>query len=271
MWKLETTDDSCQKFIIRFSQLVGFSDSVKGSLIVPSRKGNLFHFVVKTQINSCHWRKLPAGKGDAVRYSIGVSRNKTRTLLQMIRLAQSMALYSASHDAILLHAALAARDRSGILMCGGSGAGKTTASNRLPRPWNSLSDDTVFLVRDRSGFYWAYPWPTWSAYLRRKGKKITPICKPVRLGGIYFLAQAVEDELVKASPRDSIIRLMASSEQAVHLVSQRMPKAKRIKQRMERFELCCDLVKSAPCFHLKVSSKGKFWEKIQQGIATTNP
>lgn len=64
----------------------------------------------------------------------------------------------------LIHAAFGEVDGKGFLMAAPGGTGKTTASNRLPEPFISHCDDTVLIVKDKEGCYWAHPFPTWSRF-----------------------------------------------------------------------------------------------------------
>lgn len=267
-WHIAIQGEFSDFFSSPFFQIMHFEIFNKGQTSKKNKKINALHFVVKTHARNNRWRSISTLKDGNIRYSVGISRNKKLLFLQMIRLSQSIAICSGSHGAILLHAALAASKHKGVLLCGPSGSGKTTSSKRLPPPWRSLSDDATLLVQDNLGRYWAYPWPTWSRFPRCRKKGSWPLLNPVRLSAICFLKKTPADEISTASPRESIIQLMASSEQAVHFVSYRMPRMVQTKHRMDRFNLCCDLVKAIPCFHLGVSLSGKFWEKIEQKIAS---
>ncbi|MFO7685071.1 MAG: SynChlorMet cassette protein ScmC [Desulfobacterales bacterium] len=213
---------------------------------------------------------IPNEDGKRINFILGPAKGVEALTRQMILLSQGMADCSASRGGVLLHGALASWKSKGVLLCGASGSGKTTASNRLPSPWRSLSDDATLLVRDRQGRYWAHPWPTWSRYLSKKENPIQPLAGPVRLQAICFLKKSVKDRISNASPKGSIVRLMAASEQAVNLMAEIMPVAQRNRQRIDRLDLCCDLARRIPIFHLSVSLTGKFWELVERTLAETS-
>ena len=57
-----------------------------------------------------------------------------------------------SQHLVLLHAACVSLDGSGVLLCGGSGAGKTTLAYACARSgWQYLCDDGSFLMREPGG------------------------------------------------------------------------------------------------------------------------
>jgi len=210
--------------------------------------------------------EIPAANHNEITFVLNQAKTDVALARQMIRLSQVMAHCSASRGAILMHGALASWKGTGVLLCGASGSGKTTASKRLPSPWQSLSDDATLLVRDKSGEYWAHPWPTWSRHLARKKSLTVSLGSPVRLHAIFFLRQSAKNGISGALPKESIIRLMAASEQAVNLTAAIMPIAPRNRQRVDRFDLCCDLARKLPTFHLAVSLPGKFWKLIEKAI-----
>jgi SynChlorMet cassette protein ScmC len=90
---------------------------------------------------------------------------------------------------LLLHGGLAENQPGGYgaILAGPSGAGKSTASRRLHRPWRSLSDDAVLVVRDRGGAYRAHPWPTRSAFLPWGSGGTWDVGYAVLLKGIFYL------------------------------------------------------------------------------------
>lgn len=83
---------------------------------------------------------------------------------------------------------------------------------------------------------------------------------------ICFLKKSVKDGISSALPKESVVRLMAASEQAVNLTAAIMPVAPRNRQRVDRFDLCCDLARKLPVFHLAASLTGKFWKLIEKAI-----
>ena len=75
----------------------------------------------------------------------------------------------------------------GVLFCGPSGVGKSTAVTKSGKIWKILADDMVLLSRHENKFY-AQPMPTWSTYLSDKErlcqcdiKQIVPLKKIIIL------------------------------------------------------------------------------------------
>lgn len=223
-------------------------------------------FVLRKQMENKKKVNVLSMKKTGDRFLFHIPEQKDTLLSNMVKLSQGMAHCSASRGGILLHGALASWKRRGILLCGASGSGKTTASQRLPSPWRALSDDAAFVVRDRQGRYWAHPWPTWSRF--STGGKLPPttLGNPVRLAAIFFLKKSSRDRISEVSRKNAIVRLMAASEQAVNLMAGLMPVNERNQQRIDRLDLCCDLTRTTPCFHLGASLKGKFWKLIEKAL-----
>ncbi len=60
---------------------------------------------------------------------------------------------------------------------------------------------------------------------------------------------------------------MAAAEQAVNLTARIMPVEPRNRQRVARLDLCSDLARKIPVFHLSASLTGKFWELIEKVLS----
>jgi hypothetical protein len=93
-----------------------------------------------------------------------------------------------------------------VLLCGASGAGKTTMARlfrRHRRETTVLSDDRV-IVRARRGRLWAYgtPWHGSARFASPDGRP---------LGGIFFLSQARRTALVPLGAAEAATRLFACS------------------------------------------------------------
>jgi hypothetical protein len=184
----------------------------------------------------------------------------------MERIATAIALRSLTGGGLLLHGALAVRDGAGFILAGPSGVGKSTASLRLPAPWQSLSDDCVLVVRDPVGRYQAHPWPTWS-FVRDHGPvKSWPVAQAVPLKAMLFLQQSASDraEPVATTPATALIM-----ESAYHLarVVAFTPDARANRT------ICASYLRAAwalaaavPAFRLQVSLTGRFWNEIMRAV-----
>lgn len=155
----------------------------------------------------------------------------------------------------------------GILLAAPGGAGKTTASSRLPLPWVSLCDDTTLIVRDAEGTYWAHPWPTWSRFLwgGPGGSWDTP--RAVRLRAIFFLEQAPRDQAEQLGAGHTAAALVQSIEQASRLMTRLADHALARVLRLEWLDVACALAQRVPGFRLRITLTGAFWEEIQRSLS----
>lgn len=107
----------------------------------------------------------PDAEGDGpLVCQLDVPTDRNTQVLQMMRIASTVAPETLARGGLLLHSALAEYRGSGFVMAGPGTMGKSTASGRLPSPWHSLCDDMTLVVRDGNGRYHAHPWPTWSRF-----------------------------------------------------------------------------------------------------------
>ncbi len=169
------------------------------------------------------------------------------------------------HGGLLVHGALITRDGYGIILAGPSEAGKTTASMRIPHPWQTLSDDCTLLVKTVGG-YIAHPWPTWSRFVCNQGGGTWEVEKAVALRGIFFLRKSDNDGMEEINMAQAVCMLIESAEQA-SAPSEWVGQIEDIRSlRMRRFDNLCSVVKSTPSFLLSVSMGGTFWELIEKSL-----
>ncbi len=107
----------------------------------------------------------------------------------------SFVITQQARNALLLHGALAEHAGRGVILIAQGGTGKTTASQRLPSPWYSHSDDITLVVRDTTGQYWAHPWPTLNQFREDGAGGRWCVQQAVPLKHIYQLTQAETDRL----------------------------------------------------------------------------
>jgi SynChlorMet cassette protein ScmC len=204
--------------------------------------------------------------GRTVVCRLGPARGRHAEVFRMERIATAIVEHSLARGGLLLHAALAVRDRYGVLLAGPSGVGKSTASRRLPAPWQSLSDDSVLVVRDKAGRYWAHPWPTWSL-LRKKGTVASwPVEQAVPLKALMFLNQSSFD---RAEPVGTTLATALVVESALHLIetvtlTQDGYASRAICRKYLRAAWA--LAAAVPAFRLQVSLTGRFWEEIERAV-----
>lgn len=183
--------------------------------------------------------------------------------IQLSILAQAIAREAQERGGLLLHGALAELGGKGIVLAGPSGVGKTTASRRLPPPWAARSDDSVLVVRDAGGRYWAHPWPTWSRFFFAHDVHDSwDVADAVPLAALCFLRQSATDSLMPLGRGPTATLLVHSGEQA----ALRMPYASvedRMAKRIERLDIACALAGSVPAYALDISLIGEFWRLLE--------
>lgn len=185
----------------------------------------------------------------------------------LMRLSQFIALQGEHNGALLLHGALAEKQGCGVILAGPGGVGKTTTSRRMRPPWCSLCDDTTLVVRDQGGSYWAHPWPTWSNFMFDGPGGTWDIQYAVPLLGIFFLAQAHNDELEPMGMGQATCLLTESVEQASRSIFRYLQKEEVRSLRMQRFDNICALAEAVSCYRLRLSLGGAFWQEMERALA----
>ncbi|MCU0293286.1 MAG: SynChlorMet cassette protein ScmC [Thermoanaerobaculaceae bacterium] len=218
------------------------------------------------------------GDGDPDRQAMDTPASESEWLWrQLARLSAFIGQQLQARGGILLHAALAllpsrsgslsTRGGSGVLLGGRSGVGKSTASQRLPPPWRSLSDDTTLVVRRTDGQYWAHPWPTWSRILEHHLDDHWDVQAGVPLQAAFILEQGAADDVSPAAPAEAVALLMELSLQA----SRRLWEVDRHHLDIDgirlfnrrRLDNVFALVETVPTYLLDVALDGEFWRKIE--------
>lgn len=178
-------------------------------------------------------------------------------------------LLAMNKDGMLIHGGLAEKDGCGIILAGHSGAGKTTASNRIPKPWRSLSDDMTVIARDSKGVYWAHPLPSHSRFANGQGG-IWDVQHCVPLKGIFFLSQSKKDSVQPLIIPEAVILSIVSANQALRQLSsnryKRIDQETRSALHKQLFNNSCTLFQSVPAFLLDISLYGEFWKEIDRAL-----
>jgi SynChlorMet cassette protein ScmC len=206
--------------------------------------------------------------GRAVVCRMGPARGRYAEVFRMERIAAAIVEQSLARGGLLLHGALAVRDGAGFILAGPSGIGKSTASRRLPAPWESLSDDCTLAVRDASGLYWVHPWPTWSL-LRDNGPVASwPVEQAVPLKALLFLRQSPFDraEPIAITPATALI--MESAVQLARTVAA-TPDGDANRSICRKYlRAAWALAAAVPAFRLRISLSGQFWNEIERSVPT---
>ena len=188
--------------------------------------------------------------------------------VNLVRLSLVFARESQSRGGVLVHGALAVRDGRGVILAAPGGTGKTTASNRLPAPWHSLSDDTTLVVRDPHGAYWAHPWPTWSRFHAGGPGGVWDVQNPVPLRGIFLLSRADKDRAERIGPGQAVSLLIECVRQASMFMPAGLRKDELRALYQERFDNLCTLARVIPTHLLHISLTGAFWQALEQALET---
>jgi signal peptidase I len=183
-----------------------------------------------------------------------------------------------TNGGMLVHGALikipADHGGGGILLAGPGNIGKTTASRRFPAPWEALSDDASFIVRDRDGQYFAHPWPTWSRFIEDVGGKAGSndswnVQSGIKLRGIFFLAQGKTEQITPLAASSAAACLMEAVQQVTTFMTLGMQQGEIQVLHKQIFNNAEALVRCIPAYTLKLNLTGPFWEKIAEILAST--
>lgn len=186
--------------------------------------------------------------------------------VNLSRLSLVFAREAQAGGGVLMHGALAEWNGMGVIMTAPSGTGKTTASNRLPPPWRSLSDDTTLVVRDSSGNYFGHPWPTWSRFVEGGPGGEWDVQKAVPLRGIFFLSRSVEDRTERLGTGHAVSLLLECVKHVSLYMAPGLRREKIMALYREQFNNLCDLTRVIPVHMLHISLGGVFWQAIEKTL-----
>jgi SynChlorMet cassette protein ScmC len=195
--------------------------------------------------------------------------SETERYFHLVQLSLILARQAQAGGGILLHGALAEWNGLGVILAAPGGTGKTTASNRLPPPWRSLSDDLTLIVRDSDKNYWAHPWPTWSRFLWGGSGGEWDVQKAVPLGEIFFLTQADEDHVAPLGDGQGVSFLLDSTRQSSNLMTRGLNPEETRALHLEWFNNLCALSRSVSPHLLHISLTGPFWKGIERVLEKT--
>lgn len=194
--------------------------------------------------------------------------NKEVRITRMSILAREIALQTLPAGGLLLHGALAEKDGQAVILAAPGGTGKTTASNRLPPQWRSLSDDATLVLPDGNGGYRAHPWPTWSRFRDNGPGGSWRTEESVPLAALFFLSRADEDRAEPAGSGDAVAYVTESVHQTTGIPSRhsRTPEEAARHCDME-IAAATALARAVPAYRLEISLTGRFWEVVEDALA----
>ena len=86
----------------------------------------------------------------------------------------------------------------------------------------------------------------------------------VPLKAVFFLSQASEVRAEIMGQGKATCRLLEDSKEFSSLISPRMLKDEIRAHNLRRFDNACELVRSIPCYDLRLSMTGAFWHEIER-------
>jgi SynChlorMet cassette protein ScmC len=211
-------------------------------------------------------RRVAGGRGLSCR--LGPARGRIAEVFKMEQVAAAIAARSLARGGILLHGALAVRDGAGFVLAGPSGIGKSTASRRLPLPWQSLSDDCALVVRDANGLYWAHPWPTWSRLRDRGPAASWPVEQAVPLKALMFLSQSSSDRAEPVTTTPATAFIMESAYHLARVVAFTPDAGANRAVSAKYLRAARALAATVPAFRLHISLTGCFWDEIGRAMGS---
>jgi len=265
-WKITADDEEAETIVSQLGSVMQLSKTI--GTIEPSLNGNQrrLHVQVKAPASVADCYIPLAAKSDGVFVSVLCPcKHWNGQYINLLTLSLILARNAQACGGVLVHGALAERDGMGIILAAPGGTGKTTASNRLPVPWRSLCDDTTLVVLDAQGSYWAHPWPTWSRFIDSESGGVWNVQEAVPLKGIFFLEQAVEDNVKRVGAGQAVSLLTECAKQA-SMFTIGLPEKELRDMYLERFNNLCDLASVVPVHMLDISLTGAFWQKIEQAL-----
>jgi SynChlorMet cassette protein ScmC len=184
-------------------------------------------------------------------------------VINMWNALQPVYYQSMAAGGLPFHAALIELEGRGILLAGPGNSGKSTCCRRVPDNWKTLSDDEVLVVCDKQHNYMAHPFPTFSDRLRQRTKKTWNVQQSAPLSALLFLEQSFEDKVIPLGEGKAAILINHSAAQVCQRFWRGLDSEMQRNRRREVFSNACEMSKNIPAFILQVSTRGRFWEKIQ--------
>ncbi|OPY92999.1 MAG: hypothetical protein A4E73_00568 [Syntrophaceae bacterium PtaU1.Bin231] len=198
---------------------------------------------------------------------LGDYRDRESILYQMRFALYPLYEKTVLHGGLPLHAALLEHEGRGILLAGRSEVGKSTACRRVPMPWEPIGDDMALVVRDASGRYHAHALPTWSVLRSGQQDRTWNVGRSVPVAGIFFLMQSGIDEAVYPGGGAASVMLDSASMMVFRSVNSLTDPVDGSPLRRNVYSNAASMVSSVPCFILRLSLEGRFWEKIEEVLA----
>ena len=268
-WEIAGGNDQGRFLAARLAGAMSLRSSPDAPRIRPSTDANgnrTRSLLIKGEKRPIRWQRLPRERMGRIVCRVGPILDDEMSMVHLLNIGQLLAAYCEPLGGLLLHAALVCKGDDGVLLLGGSGSGKTTASRRIPAPWRACCDDYTLVVRDPQGDYWAHPWPTWSRFFQGGSGGSWQAGTAVRLRAIFFLQPGAAEGWANPVKRQPIVKIMESVEQATWSTTASLEKVRQRSVRLRRLGNAINLAKVVPCFQLRLTLAGKFWETMDETL-----
>lgn len=164
------------------------------------------------------------------------------------------------------HAAFAEYKGKGVLIAASGGTGKSTCYRRLPKEgWIPLSDDNALLIKKDEKIM-VHPMPTWSDHMWKRDFTTFNASYFTPLSTIFFLEQAKRDEVIPMNKNMAIKKIYESFKQVWETFWVKMEKDAKIIMNKKVFDSAMNIINMVPCYTLKATIDGKFWEEMEKVI-----
>ncbi|MBI5400015.1 SynChlorMet cassette protein ScmC [Candidatus Saganbacteria bacterium] len=164
------------------------------------------------------------------------------------------------------HSGLVVKEGSAYLLSAPGNTGKSTCCRRIPHPWEAISDDEAIIFKS-AGRYFVHPFPTWSNYLwKNDGQKNWPVEQFYSLKGIFFLEQAENDAAEVMKKNVAAVSIYDAGFQMFRRSLRAYSESEETQTKLKIFDNACHLARNIPCYKLKISLTGRFWEQMERVI-----
>ncbi|MCP3898107.1 MAG: SynChlorMet cassette protein ScmC [Desulfobacteraceae bacterium] len=165
-----------------------------------------------------------------------------------------------------IHSLLLEYKGNGILLVGGSGAGKTTGFKRVQQPFRALSDDHAFITI-KNDEYVVHPFITISECTENRLPQSRDINYYVPLKMICFLNKSDKDQIIPINQSKAAYDFYNTAILLIKMYYNDFDNNSELKNfRTMIFNNACDIIKKVPSYKLNASLDGQFWLKIQEVI-----
>jgi len=249
----KTCDKSCRPLLY-----VGCNESFaeKYDLVENALINNIFKYRFREDL---YFLRVPPDNGRKLWFESSI---------QQILLAVSFVIQNEimPRGGLPAHSLLLEYKNKGILLVGGSGTGKTTASKRVRLPWKALSDDQAFIVKKKGAFR-AHPFVTISECLDIGLPVPRDLNYSIPLTSIFFLNRSDRDRVTGINRAKAVYEFYNAAVLLVKFYYKNFSTSPELKYlRTIIFSNACDIIQSIPSYKLEASLTGRFWETIQEVV-----